>query len=93
MTAEQYDYIIVGAGSSGCVLADGLSADGRSRVLLIEAGGRNETELVNMPRAFMKMVHARNARRLRWLARRRMVLDGNLALLRRDGILSSAGRP
>ena len=55
MTAEQYDYIIVGAGSSGCVLADRLSADGRSRVLLIEAGGRNETELVNMPRAFMKM--------------------------------------
>lgn len=51
----EYDYIIVGAGSSGCVLADRLSADGASRVLLIEAGGRNETELVNMPRAFMKM--------------------------------------
>jgi choline dehydrogenase len=52
---ESFDYIVVGAGSSGCVLADRLSADGRSRVLLIEAGGRNETELVNMPRAFMKM--------------------------------------
>jgi choline dehydrogenase len=50
-----YDYVIVGAGSSGCVLADRLSADGKARVLLIEAGGRNETELVNMPRAFMKM--------------------------------------
>jgi choline dehydrogenase len=37
------------------VLADRLSADGASRVLLVEAGGRNETELVNMPRAFMKM--------------------------------------
>jgi choline dehydrogenase len=50
-----FDYIIVGAGSSGCVLADRLSADGKSQVLLIEAGGRNDTELVNMPRAFMKM--------------------------------------
>lgn len=57
MTAQDtvFDYIIVGAGSSGCVLADRLSADGKSQVLLIEAGGNNETELVNMPRAFMKM--------------------------------------
>ncbi|MFT4056704.1 MAG: GMC family oxidoreductase N-terminal domain-containing protein [Novosphingobium sp.] len=55
MTSQIFDYIIVGAGSSGCVLADRLSADGKSTVLLIEAGGRNETELVNMPRAFMKM--------------------------------------
>lgn len=55
MNEEIFDYIIVGAGSSGCVLADRLSADGKSSVLLIEAGGRNETELVNMPRAFMKM--------------------------------------
>lgn len=51
----QYDYIIVGAGSAGCVLADRLTADGKSTVLLIEAGGTNESELVNMPRAFMKM--------------------------------------
>lgn len=55
MTTAQFDYIIVGAGSSGCVLADRLSADGTASVLLVEAGGRNETELVNMPRAFMKM--------------------------------------
>jgi choline dehydrogenase len=52
---EAFDYIVVGAGSAGCVLADRLSADGTARVLLIEAGGNNETELVNMPRAFMKM--------------------------------------
>jgi choline dehydrogenase len=55
MISRRFDYIIVGAGSSGCVLADRLSADGKSSVLLIEAGGTNETELVNMPRAFMKM--------------------------------------
>lgn len=55
MNPQAFDYIVVGAGSSGCVVAERLSADGKSTVLLVEAGGRNETELVNMPRAFMKM--------------------------------------
>lgn len=50
-----FDYVIVGAGSSGCVLADRLSADGSATVLLLEAGTDNETELVRMPRAFLKM--------------------------------------
>lgn len=51
----KFDYIIVGAGSSGCVLAERLSAEPGTTVLLVEAGGTNESELVNMPRAFMKM--------------------------------------
>jgi len=49
MAAEGYDYIIVGAGSAGCVLANRLSEDGDARVLLIEAGGRDWHPYVHIP--------------------------------------------
>ncbi|MBV8783261.1 MAG: GMC family oxidoreductase N-terminal domain-containing protein, partial [Gammaproteobacteria bacterium] len=39
MGGESFDYVIVGAGSAGCVLADRLSEDGASRVLVLEYGG------------------------------------------------------
>lgn len=51
-----WDYIIVGAGSSGCVLAERLSADGRSRVLVLEGGGENRSPWVEMPKGLARIV-------------------------------------
>jgi len=48
---ESFDYIIVGAGSAGCVLADRLSADGTRRVLLLEYGGSDRSIFIQMPSA------------------------------------------
>ncbi len=47
-----FDYVIVGAGSAGCVLANRLSADPGVSVLLIEAGDRDTNPLIAMPRGF-----------------------------------------
>jgi len=63
MREKTYDYIIVGAGSAGCVLANRLSEDGSKQVLLVEAGGSDRHILVQMPTAFSFPM---NMKRFNW---------------------------
>lgn len=62
-TDDTFDYVIVGAGSAGCVLADRLSADGKHRVLLLEFGGSDRSVLIQMPAA---LAYPMNTRRWNW---------------------------
>ena len=63
MTNNAYDYIIIGAGSAGCILANRLSENGQHQVLLIEAGGSDKHIFVQMPTA---LSFPMNMRRFNW---------------------------
>ncbi len=54
MAVQEFDYIIIGAGSAGCVLADKLSQDGSATVLVLEAGGSDRRLWINMPIGYGK---------------------------------------
>ena len=100
--ATSYDYVIVGAGSAGCVLANRLSSDAGVRVLLIEAGGHDNHLIVQMPAA--APIAARD-RRLDWgyvtepevfcenrkiLERRGKLLGGSSSI---NGMVANRGNP
>jgi choline dehydrogenase len=62
-SSEEFDYIIVGAGSAGCVLANRLSEDSNMRVCLVEAGGRDRHLFIKIPMTLPMLMHHR---RLNW---------------------------
>ena len=53
---EQFDFVIVGGGTAGCVLADRLTEDGRYSVLMLEAGGRDDGFWISIPAGFSKLL-------------------------------------
>jgi choline dehydrogenase len=87
---EEYDYVIVGAGTAGCVLANRLTADGKTRVLLLEAGGSDRTVWIQLPIGYGRTFFDR---RVNWMYDTEVVpgLGGRASYWPRGKVIGGSG--
>lgn len=86
MTALDFDYVIVGGGVGGCILANRLSADPAVRVLLLEAGGRDSSPLIAAPGGLLPIMMA-GSHAWKFMSAPQVHLDGRMLYLPRGKVL------
>ena len=87
---DEFDYIIVGAGTAGCVLANRLTEDGKSTVLLLEAGGSDRSIWIQMPIGYGRTFFDR---RINWMYDTQPIdaLDGRRSYWPRGKVIGGSG--